>query len=224
MLLNDTHFDAKSSVISPPRLVNNLFTHKMAKAYADGAVPAADDLKALALLASAADLTSDLASWETLDLRIALEACSVPSRSPLALFTNWARTFECRPTRVFAPSTALQCRQIVELARRDGATVHPVGVGHSPSDLACTDGWLVRMEGLSGTLEVGFCLRDRANFRYPTRKRLQHTLLVRLCIRCTPPSPLPLHQPLCATSGRSPTRRSPVSFQLQHMALVSHTP
>lgn len=52
------------------------------------------------------------------------------------------------------PTTALQCRQILELARREGARVHPVGAGHSPSDLACTNGWLVRMEGLRGTVKV----------------------------------------------------------------------
>ncbi len=43
---------------------------------------------------------------------------------------------------------------IVELARREGATIHPVGVGHSPSDLACTNGWLVRMEGINGLVKV----------------------------------------------------------------------
>lgn len=52
------------------------------------------------------------------------------------------------------PTTVLQCRQILELARREGARVHPVGVGHSPSDLACTNGWLVRTEELRGTVKV----------------------------------------------------------------------
>jgi FAD/FMN-containing dehydrogenase len=55
---------------------------------------------------------------------------------------------------VFHPTTEIQCRQIVELARREGARVHPVGVGHSPSDLACTNGWLVRMAGMSGVVNV----------------------------------------------------------------------
>jgi L-gulonolactone oxidase len=70
----------------------------------------------------------------------------------LAVFSNWAKTFECRPQRVFAPTSVGQCRMIVELARREGARLHPVGVGHSPSDLACTNGWLVRMEGLKGLI------------------------------------------------------------------------
>ncbi len=43
---------------------------------------------------------------------------------------------------------------IVELAGREDARIHPVGVGHSPSDLACTNGWLVRMEGVKGLVRV----------------------------------------------------------------------
>lgn len=103
----------------------------------------------------------DIATIPTAALQMDLESISVPTRSPLARFTNWARTFECRPQRVFHPTTEVQCRQIIELARREGATVHPVGVGHSPSDLACTNGWLVRMEGLSGVVNVstpGVCV------------------------------------------------------------------
>jgi FAD/FMN-containing dehydrogenase len=97
---------------------------------------------------------ADLASQATHELQSALEPVSVPTTSPRASFANWAKTFECRPQRVFAPVNELQCRQIVELARREGATLHPVGVGHSPSDLPCTKGWLVRMEGLKGMINV----------------------------------------------------------------------
>ncbi|WVR06534.1 hypothetical protein IAU60_003565 [Kwoniella sp. DSM 27419] len=96
----------------------------------------------------------DLVAVSDSDLHAALESISVPTISPRATFSNWAKTFKCRPQRVFAPTTALQCRQIVELARREGARVHPVGVGHSPSDLACTNGWLVRMEGLTGVVKI----------------------------------------------------------------------
>lgn len=96
----------------------------------------------------------DLASVSSADLQHALECVSIPTYSPRATFSNWAKTFRCRPTRVFAPTTSLQCRQILELGRREGARIHPVGVGHSPSDLACTNGWLVRMEGLTGLKSV----------------------------------------------------------------------
>ncbi|GMK54008.1 hypothetical protein CspeluHIS016_0105940 [Cutaneotrichosporon spelunceum] len=121
-------------------------------------------------------LTSSLEAVSTEELRTALEICSVPSRSPLAVFSNWARTFECRPQRVFSPTTPFQCRQIVELARREGATVHPVGVGHSPSDLGCTNGWLVRMEGVQGTLDISHTDRT-ATFQSGTTLHAVHEAL-----------------------------------------------
>ncbi|KAK4688141.1 L-gulonolactone oxidase, partial [Tremellales sp. Uapishka_1] len=96
----------------------------------------------------------DLQSIPTHDLQSALEGISIPTRSSDAIFSNWAKTFTCRPQRVFAPTTELQCRQIVELARREGASIHPVGVGHSPSDLACTNGWLIKMQGVEGTINI----------------------------------------------------------------------
>ncbi|WWC88457.1 uncharacterized protein L201_003368 [Kwoniella dendrophila CBS 6074] len=99
-------------------------------------------------------MSEDLTSVTTQGLHAALESISIPTSSPQATFSNWAQTFKCKPQRVFAPTTELQCRQIIELARREGARVHPVGVGHSPSDLACTNGWLVKMEGLKGLIKV----------------------------------------------------------------------
>lgn len=96
----------------------------------------------------------DLGSVSTIDLQKALEGISIPSSSPRAVFSNWAKTFECRPQRVFAPTMARECQMIVELAGREDARIHPVGVGHSPSDLACTNGWLVRMEGVKGLVRV----------------------------------------------------------------------
>lgn len=100
----------------------------------------------------------DLTAVDNQALQAALHPISVSSTSPLATFSNWAKTFTCKPQRVFVPTTILQCRQILELARREGARVHPVGVGHSPSDLACTNGWLVRMERVRGTVKVSVLL------------------------------------------------------------------
>lgn len=96
----------------------------------------------------------DIAAIATINLEIALQPVSVPSQSPKASFSNWARTFHCQPQRVFAPTSAKECQMIVELARREGAIIHPVGVGHSPSDLACTNGWLIRMESIKGMVKV----------------------------------------------------------------------
>lgn len=100
----------------------------------------------------------DLEQTSTSSLRSSLEPISIPSDSPRAAFSNWAKTFHCKPERVFAPTTVEQCRSIVELARMEGARLHPVGVGHSPSDLACTNGWLMRMEGVKGMINVGLII------------------------------------------------------------------
>ena len=151
---------------------------------------------------------NDLASISTIDLQIALKGISVPSRSSQATFSNWAKTFECRPKRVFLPSSPRECQMIVELARREGAMLHPVGVGHSPSDLACTNGWLVRMEGLEGLVEVGSGgQRNEYSTDYDrswtTRRLLRPSWLEPLCIRYTPPSPAPIHLSQCRISGVS---------------------
>lgn len=55
---------------------------------------------------------------------------------------------------VFEPESDYQCELILELARREGKTVRAAGVGHSPSDLACTSGYMVRTDKLCRVLEV----------------------------------------------------------------------
>lgn len=52
----------------------------------------------------------------------------------------------------------LQCALILELARREGKTVRAVGVGHSPSDLACTNEYMLRTTKLDKVLEVSLLL------------------------------------------------------------------
>ena len=77
-----------------------------------------------------------------------------------ARFTNWGRTYTCVPARLFEPENVLQCELILELARRERMTVRAVGVGHSPSDLACTREFMIRMTKLNKVLEVRpFCYR-----------------------------------------------------------------
>ncbi|KAG2356800.1 L-gulonolactone D-arabinono-1,4-lactone oxidase [Suillus spraguei] len=83
-----------------------------------------------------------------------LQPITVPNTSPKAKFTNWGLTFTCTPLAVFEPTTELQCEFILELARREGRVVRAVGVGHSPSDLACTTGYMLRTTKLDRLLEV----------------------------------------------------------------------
>ncbi|XP_063039293.1 L-gulonolactone oxidase-like, partial [Melospiza melodia melodia] len=69
-------------------------------------------------------------------------------------FQNWAGTFGCRPERFFRPRHLGDIRQILELARQQGKRVKVVGGGHSPSDIACTDGFMIHMGHLSRVLKV----------------------------------------------------------------------
>jgi L-gulonolactone oxidase len=90
----------------------------------------------------------------TSDFSALLAGCTISSSSPKATFFNWARTFKCHPQKTFVPTTIHECRLITEWARREGKTLRAAGVGHSPSDLACTDEWMIRMDGMKEVLEV----------------------------------------------------------------------
>ena len=83
-----------------------------------------------------------------------LKPVAVDGSSSGAVFQNWGRTFRCRPSSVFRPSSEHQLELIVELARREKQTVRAVGIGHSPSDLACTSGYMIQMHRLDEIIEV----------------------------------------------------------------------
>lgn len=89
-----------------------------------------------------------------------LKPITIQPSSPQATFTNWGLTFTCKPLAVFEPTTEYQCALIVELAKREGKTVRAVGVGHSPSDLACTSEYMLRTSRLNNMIEV------RSNFLF----------------------------------------------------------
>lgn len=77
-----------------------------------------------------------------------------PITSKDAKFTNWGQTFRCAPLAVFEPENEFQCELVLELARREGKTIRIVGVGHSPSDLTCTNEFMMRTRKLNRLLEV----------------------------------------------------------------------
>lgn len=88
------------------------------------------------------------------DLYRLLEPITAPSNSPRAKFINWGLSYECTPLTVFEPTTEHECELVLELARREGRTVRAAGVGHSPSDLACTSGFMLRTERLNKIIQV----------------------------------------------------------------------
>ncbi|KAL5525205.1 ALO1 [Sanghuangporus sanghuang] len=83
-----------------------------------------------------------------------LQPITVPSQSSRSRFTNWGRTFTCKPLAIFEPETEDQCALVLELARREGRRVRFAGIGHSPSDLACTREYMLRTTKLNKVLEV----------------------------------------------------------------------
>lgn len=93
-----------------------------------------------------------------------LEPVTVPRSSPTSRFTNWGLSYSCTPAAIFEPEHEFQCEYVLELAKREGKTVRAVGVGHSPSDLACTKEFMIRMTKLNHILEVGLNFFKK-NFR-----------------------------------------------------------
>ncbi|KAF9329109.1 hypothetical protein BG006_007810 [Podila minutissima] len=79
-----------------------------------------------------------------------LQALSTPKRT----FENWARTFRCMPEQYYTPNTEGEIVKIIHLARILGKKVKAIGTGHSPSDLACTDGFMINTDKLNRLLEV----------------------------------------------------------------------
>ncbi|KAG2006051.1 FAD binding domain-containing protein [Coprinopsis cinerea AmutBmut pab1-1] len=103
---------------------------------------------------SSTDSSPSALKLSTQDLYRLLEPITVPSHSPRARFTNWGLSFTCKPLAVFEPENDYQCELILELARREGKVLRAVGVGHSPSDLACTNGFMLRATKMNHILEV----------------------------------------------------------------------
>jgi len=67
---------------------------------------------------------------------------------------NDTRNQRIYPLKQRTPTTLEQLREIVREAEADGIAVRAVGSGHSWSDVALTDGILVRPQGLSKPLEL----------------------------------------------------------------------
>ncbi|EKM52622.1 uncharacterized protein PHACADRAFT_261187 [Phanerochaete carnosa HHB-10118-sp] len=95
-----------------------------------------------------------LKTLTTPELYRLLEPITLPASSPKAKFINWGLSYECTPLAVFEPETPEQCAAALELARREGHTLRAAGVGHSPSDLACTSGFMLRTERLARITEI----------------------------------------------------------------------
>ncbi|KAH7104060.1 L-gulonolactone/D-arabinono-1,4-lactone oxidase [Auriculariales sp. MPI-PUGE-AT-0066] len=98
---------------------------------------------------SSSSLTSHVQSMSLEDLSERVAAFTV--HRP---FTNWAGTFASHPLAVFEPQSLSDCQLAIELARRTRRTLRVVGVGHSPSDIACTSEYMLSTLKLNKLLSV----------------------------------------------------------------------
>jgi FAD-linked oxidoreductase len=69
-------------------------------------------------------------------------------------FRNWARTHSCQVAACHQPRDEEEIVELVRSARRRGVRLKAVGGGHSWSDIALTDGELVRLDGYDRVLAV----------------------------------------------------------------------
>jgi hypothetical protein len=109
--------------------------------------------RAVARNATPADPSLARLTPDELETRLQLISVEPEQGRPL-YFANWARTFACRPSKMFVPRTEEDCSLILEAANRAGARIRAVGVGHSPSDIGCTREWMLKTEKLDKVLKV----------------------------------------------------------------------
>jgi L-gulonolactone oxidase len=67
---------------------------------------------------------------------------------------NWAGDELCRPVELRRPSSTRELSQAIEHAAERGLRVRAAGAGHSFSDIACSDGLLLRLDRFNDVLDV----------------------------------------------------------------------
>eukprot|EP00047_Mylnosiga_fluctuans_P016485 m.54708 g.54708 ORF g.54708 m.54708 type:complete len:359 (-) comp6614_c0_seq1:686-1762(-) len=77
-----------------------------------------------------------------------------PCEGTLDTWTNWAGVQTCRPARYFEARTEQDVLDVIRLAESNGAKLKVIGSGHSPSDIGCTDGYMVSLHKLDRILHV----------------------------------------------------------------------
>lgn len=69
-------------------------------------------------------------------------------------WTNWAGIYSCRPLSIDSPASEDEIVAIVLAAAERGERVKVVGSGHSFTDIACTEGRLIKLDRYNKVLEV----------------------------------------------------------------------
>lgn len=81
-------------------------------------------------------------------------AASAEPLDPSGRWWNWSGLASARPTRVVSPGSAEEVASLVRAASETGTRLKMVGAGHSFTDVATTDGWLLRPDRLVGVQAV----------------------------------------------------------------------
>ncbi|CAG2109865.1 unnamed protein product, partial [Medioppia subpectinata] len=69
-------------------------------------------------------------------------------------FTNWSQTFSCEPNLYFVPKDVEELREIIFLAKSTNKKIRVVGCGHSPSDICCTDDYMISLRFFNNVLSI----------------------------------------------------------------------
>jgi L-gulono-1,4-lactone dehydrogenase len=70
------------------------------------------------------------------------------------MWRNWAGDQQCAPAAIETARTLEELQAAIVRARKAGRPVRAAGSGHSFTDIACTDGQLLRLERMNRVLEV----------------------------------------------------------------------
>ena len=77
-------------------------------------------------------------------------------------WSNATRNVRTIPLRIFSPETKEDILAIIEDARKKGITVHPVGAGHSFSEAAREDYYVIRPYALTECTNYTTALKNGA--------------------------------------------------------------
>nr|XP_027193755.1 L-gulonolactone oxidase-like [Dermatophagoides pteronyssinus] len=69
-------------------------------------------------------------------------------------FKNWSNTYQCKPELLFIPETLDEIREILYLAKSEKKHIRIVGCGNSPSDLCCSQDYMISMKNFSNILHI----------------------------------------------------------------------
>src|SRR5262245_66418416 len=67
---------------------------------------------------------------------------------------NWTGDERCMPAAIERPASLDQLSAAIAAARSKGLRVRVAGAGHSFNDIACSDGLLLKLDGMAGVLDI----------------------------------------------------------------------